>query len=635
MNSIFKFLIFAIVANTSLCAQNNFSVANIPDSLQVNANSVIRLHTQQITIKDEKNMLVNVTRIITVLNEDGNRDVDTYLKYDKDLKITKIAAVAYNENGFELKEFKKKDFTDQSAVNGFYSDDRVKFLNYMPRSYPYTIKFTYEYKTHSTGFIPQWYPFYNYNMSIQQSEYILTNLKNIPFRFKEYSFKDFNIENHNTSNILHYKIKNQKALKYEIKGPSSSTIFPHVKVCLENFTLKGYSAYGIKNWKDFGNWLRTNLYESQLELSDETKLKIKELVKNEDDPYKKAKLIYEYMQNKTRYVYVGIGIGGWQPNLATEVDRLSYGDCKGLSNYTKAMLDLVGIEANWVIVYAKNKRNLDKEFMGIQGNHMILNLPKLNNGKDVWLECTSKTMPFGFLGDFTDDRDVLVLEKEGGVIKHTPKYIDVQNKQVTQGHIKIDSLGNIEASFQISSSNLEYDGLYSIEKYNKTELNKYYKSSKWYYNNNLKLNKASFVNNKDSLLFKQELDVQLERFATVLGDEMLMRVNVFNMYRKSVKKQKNRKLPFYIKTGSVATDSFIISLPKNYKLDKFLHKKTINNKFGEYQIILTKVDDYTLKFSRRFYLKEGIYAKEEYNLYSAFLTSVRKFDNLKIALKRI
>jgi transglutaminase-like putative cysteine protease len=45
---------------------------------------------------------------------------------------------------------------------------------------------------------------------------------------------------------------------------------------------------------------------------------------------KKAKKIYQYLQNKTRYISVQIGIGGFQPVTAADVDRLGYGDCKGI-----------------------------------------------------------------------------------------------------------------------------------------------------------------------------------------------------------------------------------------------------------------------------------------------------------------
>ena len=58
---------------------------------------------------------------------------------------------------------------------------------------------------------------------------------------------------------------------------------------------------------------------------------------NETDPIEKAKIVYKYMQEKTRYISVQVGIGGFKPMLAKDVDRLGYGDCKALSNYTKAL----------------------------------------------------------------------------------------------------------------------------------------------------------------------------------------------------------------------------------------------------------------------------------------------------------
>ena len=45
------------------------------------------------------------------------------------------------------------------------------------------------------------------------------------------------------------------------------------------------------------------------------------------------------MQNKTRYISVQVGIGGWEPIAAKQVDKVGYGDCKGLTNYTKALFE--------------------------------------------------------------------------------------------------------------------------------------------------------------------------------------------------------------------------------------------------------------------------------------------------------
>ena len=76
----------------------------------------------------------------------------------------------------------------------------------------------------------------------------------------------------------------------------------------------------------------------------------------------KAKKIYQYVQDNTRYISVQVGIGGMQPITAKEVDLVKYGDCKGLTNYTKSLLDIVGVKSNYTRLYASasNQISVDK-----------------------------------------------------------------------------------------------------------------------------------------------------------------------------------------------------------------------------------------------------------------------------------
>lgn len=611
----------------------NLSTIFIPDSLKTGANAVVRQSKKEIEIVNEKNMIITYTKVITVLNEDGNRHVDVYMDYSNDSKIKKISAVMYNKMGMEILKYKKKDFHDVSAADGFYSDSRVKFLDFTPRGYPYTLKFEYVFVSKTTAFIPKWFPLNSYGLSVESKEIIVQNANNLKINLKEKLFDKFPIQNLSQGNTIHYKIENQKAIKKETFSPSFENVFPSLKIYLEKFTLKGYVSDEIKNWKDFGFWLRKNLYESQLTLTDETKKKIRNLVKDQTDPVKKAQIVYEYMQNRTRYVYVGIGVGGWQPTSALDVDRLGYGDCKGLSNYTKALLDAVGIESNWVIVYASQKRSFDKEFHGIQGNHMILNLPKLNNGQDVWLECTSQTIPFGFLGDFTDDRDVLIIEKDGGVIKHTPKYPDKNNQQITTGTIKVDHLGNVNANIQMKFTGLQYDNQYGKETKTSKELQEYYQSRRWDYIDNLRVLNHEFTNTREELSFVEDLKINADNYATVLGNEMILRLNVFNKNNISVPENKNRKNDVYVKNGYLDTDELEIEIPTGYSFNQENNSKTIDTKFGRYSISIHK-ENKKLIYKRQFLLKEGVYGREEYKDFSNFIDQVNNNDNLKIAFNK-
>ena len=121
------------------------------------------------------------------------------------------------------------------------------------------------------------------------------------------------------------------------------------------------------------------------------------------------------MQDNTRYISVQYGIGGWEPENAMAVDQLGYGDCKALTNYTMALLKTQGIDSYYTVLYGGVKRDMNPEFTMMQGNHAILNVPT-EDSTDIWLECTSQTNPFNYLGDFTDDRYALRIGENGGEI---------------------------------------------------------------------------------------------------------------------------------------------------------------------------------------------------------------------------
>ena len=116
---------------------------------------------------------------------------------------------------------------------------------------------------------------------------------------------------------------------------------------------------------------------------------------------------------------------------------------------------------------------------------MILNIP--NGGNDIWLECTSQTIPFGFLGSFTDDRDVLVVTPEGGIIKRTPAYLNEDNLQTINGSIQLYKNGSIGASLERVSSGIQYDQKSSFDSMSDEDLKKHYMSNVWDYNNNLEI----------------------------------------------------------------------------------------------------------------------------------------------------
>lgn len=629
-------LILFLVCVTPIFAQDfEYSILTIPKDLTANANAVLRKNDISIVVNDIDDMEITVSRIITILNKMGDKNVDAVVGYDNNSKISKIEATVYNAFGSKINKYKKSDFFDVSAVDGgtLYSDSRVLYLDYTPTTYPYTVHFEYQYKTSSTGFLPNFIPVESYYLSVQEYNYTAQTLKG-DLRVKEKNFENYTIDKSIATQKVHFKLKNFNAIEREALSEDLHQFTPVALVALNNFKTDGVTGF-YTNWDEFGKWMYNSLIKDRAQIDDKTKSEILDLVKHTNNPVEKAKIVYNYVQNKTRYISVQVGIGGIQPIAANEVDKLGYGDCKGLTNYTKALLDVVGVTSYYTHVEADydDQISFETDFASLeQGNHVILNVPI--NGEDIWLECTSQTSPFGFIGGFTDDRKVLVITPEGGIIKHTKSYKNQENSQIVKATIQLLENGGLTAQIDKSSKDIQYSYASRIDDLTQDEIIKTYKSDVWDYINNLEILKYEKKNDKDGVLFKEHFTVEVNDFASISNNDYIIRVNVFNRNSYVPVRYRNRQLPFKINRGFVDKDEFIFSIPSTYSLGALPENQILETKFGTYTLEFNKIDDAKFTYKKTLFIKAGTYPKEDYNEYREFRRSISKLENLRIALTK-
>ena len=265
----------------------------------------------------------------------------------------------------------------------------------------------------------------------------------------------------------------------------------------------------------------------------------------------------------------------------------------------------------------------------MQGNHVILSIP--NNDETVWLECTSQKLPFGFIGDFTDDRDVLVITPEGGKIQHTKKYNTEENIQTTTGNYTISNEGIIHVDVTVKSRGIQYDDKYWLETETKRDLDEHYKE-RWDYINNINIEKMDIINDKDNIEFKENLNFTATNYPKKVANRMLLTVNALNRNTHIPDRYRSRKLPLKIKRGFKDVDELEITLPQDYKVESLPNKKTIENKFGKYQTEVTLKDENTLIYKREFIIKDGEFPKDDYSDFRNFYKEVARQDNAKVAL---
>ena len=623
-------VLFLIITNAF--SQQEFKTSfTIPANLTANANAVVRYNQTHIALESYSEMYITEKRIITVLNKSGDDAVNAYVYYDNNVKIKELEAIVYNAAGVQIKKIKKNDFKDVSAVDGgtLYSDSRVKYLEYTPIGYPYTLEFTCKTSNNNTAFIRPFMPLSEYFVSIENSSYQISYPDDITIRTKNKNLEDFKIEKEEIAGVIKYKAKNILAIKPEKYAPAFFDIAPKVLLASNEFALEGVHSE-VTSWDDFGKWMYHDLIKHTHDLPASTTSMIQDLVKDEPNDIEKAKKIYQYVQDKTRYISVQVGIGGWKPFNASEVDRLGYGDCKGLTNYTMALLKAAGVKSNYTVVYAgKSQRSLEKDFAAMQGNHVILNIPTEDD--NIWLECTSQKLPFGFIGDFTDDRDVLVITPEGGEIKHTKKYHVNESSQIISGKYKVSNEGAINAEVQVNSGGIQYDDKYWLETEAQRDLDKHYKK-RWLYINGLSISGMDIENDKTNIEFVERVTFEAPNYTKMVGDRMLLTVNAFNRNTHVPDRYRNRKFPLKVKRGFKDIDEVEIEIPSDYKVESMPDNILIENKFGQYKTEVIVKSDNVLVYKREFVINDGEFPKEDYKDFRAFYKTVSKQDNAKIAL---
>lgn len=622
---------FVLLLAFRVSAQN-YTSFSIPDSISKKADAVIQLDEKTIDFVNQSKMVVHVKKVITVYNKNADFLSDISISYNKYRVIKSVSASVYGLLGNKIKTIKKRNFSDYSATGNemLYTDSRFINYQYIPKSYPYTISYEYEIVTKNTALIPSWVPISYTDVGVMKSKYTFTYPETYTIQKSEQNFENYPITKNETAGSFSYTLQNVPPLKKESLSPSYQKIIPILRLASTQFSLAGIKG-DAHTWDEFGKWMYTELVAPRNNLSEGAKARIRNLVKGVDDPIERAKIIYEYVQNKTRYISVQIGIGGWQPMFTNDVDKLGYGDCKALTFYTKSLMDVAEVPAFYSVVYAdENKKNINKDVVSVQGNHAFLCLPREKD--TIWLECTSQKKPFGYKNSSTDDRDVLVFTGNGAKIVHTNTNNDSENLQNTTASYTLKKDMSIAGSIDIKSYGTQYNQHLYLAGLTTKELDEALKD---YFAeiNNLTLHKIEVQNKKEALCFEEQLTFSANHYAIVNSDgSVLLSVNAFNRITFVPKRETNRKTDFEIIRGYQDVDEYTITLPDGFVFSGLPKPIELQTLFGNYQMSLEKLSDNTLVYKRTFLLNKGLYDKDLYSEYRAFRKKIKKYDTVKILL---
>ena len=629
------FLLACLLLCYGAVKAQTYASDRIPQTLLPYASAVIRNDETTVNVKDPDNVVYHVKRVITVLNKNGDEKAVPNVYYDKITTIRSIKGQIYNEYGKAIKKISGSDFDDFSVSDGFslFRDDRVKHYKKAMTEYPYTIEYEYELKVRQSMYFYNWEPQPEPGVAVEKGTYTFLCEPEFKIRYKTTNLPDAGVTGSTKDGLKTYTwhVAGLKAIRQEPFSPNEQDLLTKVVVAPEKFAFENFHGSFV-DWQQLGKWMNDNLVTNREELPEQTIEFVKQLVENISDPKLKAKKIYEFMQQKTHYISIQVGIDGWRPFLASDVDKDGYGDCKALVNYTKALLRSAGIESYYCVVYGNpyEKQNLMDDFASIQGNHVILCLPFKND--TTWLECTNQRIPFGFLGDFTDDRTVLAFTPAGGKLMHTPKYTSAENLEKRKADFMLNEQGELTGKMQTVFKGTSYDNREEIIEDASKERIKDIK--KYYPINNMDIKKLEYIQDKSPRpSTTEDVELSAKEYAAINDGKIYFSLNSINRAR-TLRQTLNRINPVCIQRGYTEEDDITYALPKGYKLESEPIKKHITKPFGKF-IMTMSIEDDKLVYHRTLQLKDGNYNKDTYQeLVDFFQTAVDADEYNVILIKK-
>ncbi|HUX53311.1 MAG TPA: DUF3857 domain-containing protein [Williamwhitmania sp.] len=614
---------FVLIGDSLQAKEVKYPTLTIPADLVKNADIVIREYSTQLLIQSESKAILKVHVVKTVLTEAGRKQASLFESYDKFNKLSITSAVIYNEFGVEIKKIKNSEIKDFSLVNGYtlYDDSRAKYVNYTANKLPYTVDYTYE--TEMNGFVgfPTWMPMDDDRQSLQSAEMVVE----VPSSYK-LRFLQFNVNPPDSSNngkVTHYRwsISNKDAYSDEDYLPNEYTFLPSVFFAPSTFFFDKSSG-DLTTWKSSGRWTR-DLIEGRDVLPTATIDKIKELVAGVTDKREIIKRVYKYMQSRTRYVSIQLGIGGLQPFPATVVEETGYGDCKALTNYTKALLKVAGIKGYYTEIGVAGHEITFPNFSSLnQMNHVVLSIPMEKD--TVWLECTSQRNPFYYVPPSLVNRYALMVTERGGVLVKTPVRKFSDNREERRIDVAIDMAG--DASFEVKSKfygnqvvNVFPEAWYS----RKDQEEALYKE---YSLPGIKiLDFGIAVSEGDTVTSSSYVKASVPKLASKTGSRLFVPAVPVNPFDKILAKPTSRKMDFKIGSGWLDRDTIVITIPTGFKVEAMPEKKSIESEFGTYKLSCTSKGAKIIVV-REMAVYRNSYPAEKYNAYVDFINSATKAD---------
>ena len=575
-------------------------------------NVVVLESTTEVTCDNAKHASCHEKRTYKILNEKGADEASVSMQYGKATKLSSFSGIVKDENGHILKKIKHSDLQKTELdFSNFATDVYTLYYQYVPPVYPIIITYEWE-DDYTDGYMdfPAYCPQTEYAMEVKHSSYKLTLAKDMTCHYKALHTDTKVIEGTDAKGrkTLSATIDNLPAIQKEPKGKSRKDLLPVIFFSPDNFEFLGTTGC-LKTWQDFGKWY-WDLLEGRQELPVDFKAKLHQMTDTCKSVRSKLAVVYNFLEKTTRYVSIQLGIGGMQPIPASDVCRSGFGDCKGLTNYMRAMLKEIGIPSSHIIISTDNKK-LIKDFPSpIQFDHVILMVPIKEDS--IWVECTDPSLPLGYIHQKIAGHDCIEITEQGGRMLTVPEYVDEDNLQKSVADINLKSDGSANIAIEQKSYLMQYENQIFLKKEEEKKQREDLLSD-------LSIPQASIedmsIEEHKEKFLKPHMDIKVQiavqKYASGRGQRLFVPICPVHRHVSTLPVMENRKQEIENDNGFLDEDMITLNIPEDYKVEAVPDNVSVEYPFGSFSSTIS-LSDKKLIIKNRRVEKRGTFNKDLY-----------------------
>lgn len=362
----------------------------------------------------------------------------------------KFSYVVYYDSYSEVNEYQTSAIVHDNYYQSndiFHSDVRMKYSNHSlsQKEETTTINTTKTYK--DIKYLAKVYltsPYSSLSRKIRFTIPSSFEIDLIPVNFEGYAvqIKDTKVGD---NRIVEYTAQNLEKYSDSPNLPGHSYIYPHVLILPKTYTDNEEKKTFFNSVDALYAWY----YQLILEVDNQPK-KLQEMVDKltsmASSEEEKIKNIFYWVQDNIRYIAFEDGIAGYQPQNCQTVFFNRYGDCKGMANLTKEMLNLAGLDARLVWLGTKSVATDYSTPCLASDNHMICAVKQGDNF--LFLDGTEKYIELGNYAERIQNQEVLIEDGDKYIRSRIPVQDHKKNARLFQLELTLNEekelIGNVK-----------------------------------------------------------------------------------------------------------------------------------------------------------------------------------------------